>query len=111
MIYWVLIVYHGILGIFSALKIGCFKGVRMSVTVSIKVRREVVEIADKMVRYGLARSRSHAFNIIMEKGLGEVREEIKFWDEVYKKVEELRRRNFVIEHGGLNEILRESRER
>ena len=34
----------------------------LSVTVSIKVRREPVEIADKMVRYGVARSRSHAFN-------------------------------------------------
>ena len=83
----------------------------MSVTVSIKVRREIVDIADKMVRYGLARSRSHAFNIIMEKGLKTVREEIRFWDGVYKKVEELRKKNFVIKHGGLSKILRESRAR
>ena len=40
----------------------------MSVTVSIKVRREIVELADKMVGLGLARSRSHAFNIMIERG-------------------------------------------
>ena len=39
----------------------------MSITVSIKVRREVVELANKMVRLGLAKSRSHAFNIMIEK--------------------------------------------
>jgi len=31
---------------------------------------EIVELADRMVRYGIARSRSHAFNIVIEKGLG-----------------------------------------
>ncbi len=30
----------------------------MSITVSIKVRKEIVEIAEKMVRYGIAKSRS-----------------------------------------------------
>jgi len=41
----------------------------MSVSVSIKVRKEIVELADKMVKYGLARSRNHAFNILIERGL------------------------------------------
>ena len=41
----------------------------MSVSVSIEVRREVVELVDKMVGYGIARSRSHAFNIMIEKGV------------------------------------------
>ena len=58
-------------------------------TVSIRVRREVVELADKMVRYELARSRSHAFNILIEKGLSEVVKEVGFWKEVYRDVEEL----------------------
>ena len=40
----------------------------MSVSVSIEVRREVVEFADKMVSYGIGRNRSHAFNIMLEKG-------------------------------------------
>jgi len=39
----------------------------MSITVSIKVRREIVDLADKMVGYGLAKSRSHAFNILIER--------------------------------------------
>jgi hypothetical protein len=51
-------------------------------TVSIRVRREVVELADKMVRYELARSRSHAFNILIERGLSEVVKEVGFWKEV-----------------------------
>ena len=54
----------------------------MSVSVSIKVRREIAELADKMVRYGLARSRNHAFNVLIEKGLAEVRREVEFWEGV-----------------------------
>jgi hypothetical protein len=41
----------------------------MSVSVSIKVRREIAELADKMVKYGLARSRNHAFNVLIEGGI------------------------------------------
>ena len=43
------------------------------VSVTIKVRREVAELAEEMVRLGLARSRNHAFNLILELGLGEAR--------------------------------------
>jgi hypothetical protein len=83
----------------------------MSVSVSIKVRREIVELADKMVRYGLARSRNHAFNVLIEKGLAEVRREVEFWESVYRRVEELKKRGFKLSHGGLNELLAEDRER
>lgn len=83
----------------------------MSVTVSIKVKKEVVELAEKMVLYGLAKSRSHALNLMIEKGLGEVREEVAFWDRVYRKVEELRKRGFTLSHGGLNKLLEEVRGR
>jgi len=41
----------------------------MSVTISVKVKREVAELADRMVKYGLARSRSHAINIMIERGI------------------------------------------
>ncbi|MGC9010257.1 MAG: hypothetical protein ACP5I7_06565 [Sulfolobales archaeon] len=81
----------------------------MSVSVTIKVKKEIVEIADKLVRYKIARSRSHAFNILIEKGLREVLEEIKYWDNIYKRVEELERQGVVIRHGKLNEILSEQR--
>lgn len=40
-----------------------------SVSVTIKVRKEVVDLAEEMVELGLARSRNHAFNIILEMGL------------------------------------------
>jgi len=83
----------------------------MSVSVSIKVRREIVELADKMVRYGLARSRNHAFNVLIEKGLAEVRREVEFWESVYRRVEELKKRGFKLSHGGLNELLAEDRGR
>jgi len=83
----------------------------MSTTVSIKVRREVVDLADKMIRYGFARNRSHAFNILIEKGLNEVMKEVRFWEQVYKDVEELERSGFKISHGGLSKMLEEERYR
>jgi hypothetical protein len=76
-------------------------------TVSIRVRREVVELADKMVRYELARSRSHAFNILIERGLSEVVKEVGFREEVYRDVEELEKSGFKISHDGLNRLLDE----
>ncbi len=83
----------------------------MSSTVSIKVRREVVELADKMVRYGLARSRSHAFNILIERGLSDVVKDVGFWEEVYRDVEDLEKSGFKISHGGLNRLLEQERNR
>lgn len=77
----------------------------LSVTVSIKVNKELVEIADKMVKYGLARSRSHAFNLMIARGIDEIRREVEFWDNVYRKVEELERMNYRISHGGLSKLL------
>ena len=40
-----------------------------------------------MVKYGLARSRSHAFNILIEKGLNEVMRRVEFWEQIYIDVE------------------------
>jgi hypothetical protein len=85
--------------------------IELSVTVSIKVRREVVELADKMVRLGLAKSRSHAFNIMIEKGLKEVLKEVGFWENIYREVEELKKQGFVLRHGGLTKLLEEDRSR
>jgi len=79
----------------------------MSVTVSIKVSKELVELADKMVKYGIARSRSHAFNIMIEKGIDQVRKEVEFCDSVYKKVEELDQKDYRIKHGELSKLLEE----
>jgi len=81
----------------------------VSVSVSIKIRRELVELADKMVRYGIARSRSHAFNIMIEKGLDEALKEVEYWDSVYRRVEELERQGFKLRHGNLSKLLEEGR--
>ena len=83
----------------------------MSVTVSIKVRRELVELADKMVKLGLARSRSHAFNLMIERGLSSILEEVRLWEEASREAEEMLRRGYRIRHGGLTRILEESRRR
>ena len=83
--------------------------IELSVTVSIKVRKELVELADKMIKLGLAKSKSHAFNIMIERGLKEVLKEVEFWENIYRDVEELKRQNFVLRHGDLNKLLEEDR--
>ncbi len=83
----------------------------MLVTVSIKVKKELVELADKMVEYGIARSRSHAFNIMIEKGIDRIQEEIRFWDSVYDELKRLRSSKTRIRHGKLSDILEEGRTR
>lgn len=62
-----------------------------------------------MVKYGIAKSRSHAFNIMIEKGIERVREEVEFWDNAYRKAEELKQKNYTIKHGGLTKLLEEDR--
>jgi len=81
------------------------------VPVSIKVRRELVELADKMVRYGIARSRSHAFNLMIERGLRSVVEEVELWERAERRAEELLEQGFELRHGGLGRLLEEDRSR
>jgi len=54
-------------------------------TVTIKVKEEVAEVVEEMVKLGIARSRNHAYNIIIEAGLPKVLELI----EHRRKVREL----------------------
>ncbi|MEM2292996.1 MAG: hypothetical protein QXX41_06935 [Nitrososphaerota archaeon] len=78
---------------------------------SIRVRRELVELANKMIRYSITRSRPHAFNIMIEKGLAEVAREVEYWNNIYRRVEELKKQRYKLRHGGLNQILQEGRTR
>ena len=48
----------------------------MSIVVSIRVKREIVELANEMVKYGLASNRNDAFNKLILKGLDEVKREL-----------------------------------
>jgi hypothetical protein len=77
----------------------------LSATVYIKVRKELAELADKMIKLGLAKSKSHAFNIMIERGL----KEVELWENMYRDVEELKKQNFVLRHGNLNKLLEEDR--
>jgi hypothetical protein len=81
----------------------------VSTPITIKVRTEVLELAEKMVRYGIARSRSHAINLMIEKGLEKAVDEVRFWEDLHTGVEMLKRSGYRIRHGGLGEILREGR--
>jgi hypothetical protein len=51
-----------------------------------------------MVKLGLAKSKSHAFNIMIERGLKDVLKEVEFWENIYRDVEELKKQNFVLRH-------------
>ena len=53
-------------------------------------------------KYGIAGSRSHAFNIVIEKGLTEVTREVEYWDSIYRRIEELEKQEYKLRHGGLN---------
>ncbi|RLF12649.1 MAG: VapB-type antitoxin [Thermoprotei archaeon] len=46
-------------------------------TVTIKVPERVVEVVEEMVRLGIARSRNHAYNVIIDMGLPKALELVK----------------------------------
>jgi len=72
-------------------------------------RKDLVELADKMVKYGIARSRFHAISLMIRHGISKVAEEVSFWEELYSGVEELKRENFRISHGDLSRLLQGER--
>jgi hypothetical protein len=46
---------------------------------------------------------------LIERGLPRVKEEVEYWEGVYRRVEESRKKGFKLSHGGLNELLAEDR--
>ena len=71
----------------------------------------MLELIDKMIRYGLACRRLHAVNMVIERGLKELRGEIEFWEKIYRDVEELEKQEYVIRHGLLNKLIEDDRSR
>ncbi len=57
----------------------------MSVVVSIRVKKNIIELVDEMIRYGIASSRNEAFNLLIQKGIEAMKKEI----ERRKRVREL----------------------
>ena len=47
-----------------------------------------------MIKLGLAKSKSHAFNIMIERSL----KEVELWENIYRDVEELKKQGFVLRH-------------
>ena len=62
------------------------------VAVTIKVRREVAELAEEMVRLGIARSRDQAYNMLIELGIREARRLVEERRRARALVEEFMRR-------------------
>jgi len=81
----------------------------LSVAITVKVRKRVAELADRMVKLGLARSRSHAINIMIERGIERVEEEVSFWERVEERVSQLLKDDRKVSHGGLSKLLEEGR--
>jgi DNA helicase TIP49 (TBP-interacting protein) len=46
-------------------------------TVTIRVKDNVFELAEEMVKLGIARSRNEAFNILISYGIGKAQEEVR----------------------------------
>jgi len=67
-----------------------------------------VELADKMVRYGIARSRSHAFNIMIEKGLSEVLKEVENWEPLSLAIYSVKSVRAEIVEIDFNKVLRDA---
>jgi len=81
------------------------------VAVTIKVRREVAEIAEEMVRLGIARSRNHAYNMLIEMGLEEARRLVERKRAVKKLVKEFMEKGIPYENLPTAEDVEEERAR
>ncbi len=57
-------------------------------TATIKVRKEVAELVEEMVKLGIARSRNHAYNMLIEAGLPKIIEIVERKKRVKKLVKE-----------------------
>ncbi|BES82274.1 hypothetical protein [Pyrodictium abyssi] len=81
------------------------------VAVTIKVRREVAELAEEMVRLGIARSRNHAYNMLIEMGLEEARRLVERKRAVKKLVKEFMEKGIPYENLPTAEDVEEERAR
>ncbi len=57
-----------------------------STVVTIRVRREILEFVDEMIRYGLASSRNEALNKLIARGVEEVRKELERRKRIHRLV-------------------------
>ncbi len=82
-----------------------------SQTVTIKVSKRIADIVEEMVRLGIARSRNHAYNIIIEAGLPKVMELIEHKRKVRELTERFLREGIPYENLPTVKDVEECRER
>ncbi|AAY79738.1 hypothetical protein [Sulfolobus acidocaldarius] len=73
--------------------------------VTIKVNDDINEVAEEMIRLGIARSKNEAFNIMIRKGLNEVKRIVDKRKKVNELVERWQREGLPIELPNSNKII------
>ncbi len=65
-------------------------------TVTIKVREEIARLVEEMIRLGIVENKNQAYNLLIEKGLNEVKKMVKYERKVEKMVEEFMKKDYHI---------------
>ncbi|MGC9105590.1 MAG: VapB-type antitoxin [Thermoprotei archaeon] len=76
-------------------------------TVTIKVKDDVFQLAEEMVKLGIARSRNEAFNILISYGIDKAREEVRKKKRVNELVEKWLKEGVPFELPTSEDVLRE----
>ena len=75
--------------------------------VTLKVKDEYYEIAEKMVETGIAKSRNEAFNIIIAYGVSRAKEELKKKEKIKELTEKWLKEGLPFELPTSEDLLRE----
>lgn len=75
--------------------------------VTLKVKDEYYEIAEKMVEMGIAKSRNEAFNIIIAYGMSRAKEELKKKEKIKELTEKWLKEGIPFELPTSEDLLRE----
>ena len=75
--------------------------------VTLKVKDEYFEIAEKMVEMGIAKSRNEAFNIIIAYGVSKAKEELKKKEKIKELTEKWLKEGIPFELPTSEDLLRE----
>ncbi|MCD6301100.1 MAG: hypothetical protein J7L82_03415 [Staphylothermus sp.] len=57
-------------------------------TVTIKVKKEVAELVEEMIKLGIVENKNQAYNLLIERGLSEVKRMVEREKKVEKLVDE-----------------------
>ena len=63
---------------------------------TIKVRKEIVDLVDEMIRLGIVENKNQAYTLLIEKGLKEVRRIVEREKKIEKLVEGYMKKDYRI---------------